>query len=146
MTATITDVARNLGLSERAVRLRLDALGAVIDEHLKHGDKNRLVFNGEALAILRRMEDLRSSASISVRQAASRIREELDSNRVKHVRQAESNMPPSGVSELVATLQRVIEDQREEIAFLRHQVETLTPLALPKPRRGFLTLFKRRGD
>ena len=43
----------------------------------------------------------------------------------------------------IAAKDEMIADQRQEIAFLRAQVERLTPLALPGPRRGIFAWLSR---
>ncbi len=74
---TLDEVARFLGLSKRAVRLRVDALGDMLHGYLSRGDRNRLVFRGEAVAILRRLEELRREQGLPIREAADRLRDEL---------------------------------------------------------------------
>jgi len=74
---TLDDVARFLGLSKRAVRLRMDALGDVLEGYVMRGTHNRLIFKGEAVDILRRLEQLRQEEGLPIRQAASRLRGEL---------------------------------------------------------------------
>jgi hypothetical protein len=75
--ATLDEVARFLGLSKRAVRLRVDALGETLERYLTRGDRNRLIFRGEAVAILRRLEELRREEGLPIQQAADRLRGEL---------------------------------------------------------------------
>ncbi len=75
--ATLDDVARFLGLSKRAVRSRVDALGDMIEGHMVRGDRNSLIFKGEALAILHRLEELRQREGLAIRQAVVRLRGEL---------------------------------------------------------------------
>jgi DNA-binding transcriptional MerR regulator len=74
---TLDEVARFLGLSKRAVRLRVDALGDMLEGYLSRGDRNRLIFRGEAVAILRRLEELRREEGLPIREAADRLRGEL---------------------------------------------------------------------
>jgi hypothetical protein len=74
---TLDDVARFLGISKRAVRSRVDALGDVLESYLSRDDRNRLVFRGEAVAILRRLEELRREEGLPIREAADRLRGEL---------------------------------------------------------------------
>jgi len=64
---TLDEVARFLGLSKRAVRLRVDALGDMLEGYLTRGDRNRLIFRGEAVAILRRLEELRREEGLRLR-------------------------------------------------------------------------------
>ena len=74
---TLEDIARFLGLSKRAVRLRIDALGDTLDDYMSRGARNRLIFRGEAVAILRRLEELRQREGLPIQQAAERVRGEL---------------------------------------------------------------------
>ena len=74
---TLDDVARVLGLSKRAVRLRVNALGDTLDGYLARGSRNRLIFKGEAVAILRRLEELRQQEGLPIQQAADRLKDEL---------------------------------------------------------------------
>ena len=75
--ATLEDVARFLGLSKSAVRNRVNALGETLDAYLSRGDRNRLIFEGEAVAILRRLEEIRESEGLQIQQAAERLKWEL---------------------------------------------------------------------
>jgi len=75
--ATLDDVARFLGLSKRAVRNRVSALGETLEAYLSRGTRNRLIFEGEAVAILRRLEELRESEGIPIQEAAERLKWEL---------------------------------------------------------------------
>ncbi len=74
---TLDDVAQFLGLSKRAVRMRVNALGEVLDGYLTRGSRNRLIFKGEAVAILRRLEELRRQEGLPIQQAAARVKDEL---------------------------------------------------------------------
>jgi DNA-binding transcriptional MerR regulator len=147
MSTTINDVAKVLGVSVRGIRLRVDALDGVLDPHLRQGENNRTLFDGEALAILRRLEDLRQAESISIRQAASRIREELDENGADPLRQSTSIDASSEIlwRELVEEKDARIRSLEGEVSFLRLRVEELTPLALPRPRRWLGWLWPSRA-
>lgn len=74
---TLDDVARFLGLSKRAVRMRVNALGETLDGYMSRGARNRLIFKGEAVAILRRLEELRQEEGLPIQQAADRLKHEL---------------------------------------------------------------------
>lgn len=75
--ATLEDIARFLGLSKRAVRLRVSALGETLEDYMSRGTRNRLIFRGEAVAILRRLEELRQREGLPIRKAAERLKGEL---------------------------------------------------------------------
>jgi len=95
---TLEDIARFLGLSKRAVRSRIDALGDTLDHYVSRGVRNRLIFRGEAVAILRRLEELRQREGLPIQQAAERVRGELtvpsDRSGIYVVIQAETEMGP----------------------------------------------------
>jgi hypothetical protein len=140
---TIERVGQSLGLSVRAVRLRRDMLDGVLDAHVKRGEKGALLFNGEALAILRRVEDLRHGESTSVRQAVERVRHEIQGDGVPASRQPESASGETAVlRELIEEKERTIRRLEEDNARLQARVDQLLPLALPRPRRGILRLFR----
>ena len=75
--ATLEDVARSLGLSKRAIRLRLTALGDILDDYLTRGPRNQLILHGEAVAILQRLEEIRRSEGVPIREAAGLLKGEL---------------------------------------------------------------------
>ena len=138
---TIERVAESLGLSVRAVRLRRDALNGIIDTHIKRGDHAELLFTGDALAILQRLEALRNGESLSVRQASARIRSELDGNSIEASRQPESSSAAD-----VAILQGIIEDlRRDRDAWRAMATKLQDQQALPSPRRWLSGLFRRHA-
>jgi hypothetical protein len=138
---TITGVAKSLGLSVRAVRLRRDALDVILDTHIQRGERGELLFTGEALAILRRLEDVRHGESLSVRQAASRIRDEIGGNSVKVLRQPASTS--TSTSPELAIMRDVIEDlRRDRDEWRTLAIKLQNQQALPSPRRWF-SLFRR---
>jgi len=132
--ATIREVAQALGLSERAVRLRIDALDGVLDAYLRRGRNNELVFTGEAIAILRRLEELRQTEAIPIRQAAARIREELGGNGVEPPRQTLSNPSAEALARENALLREMVEELRKDRDHWR-QLALSLQAALPAPRR-----------
>jgi len=138
MSTTIEDVARVLGVSVRGVRLRVDALDGVLDAHLRQGENNRILFNGESLAILRRLEELRQSTSTSIRQAASRIRQELEDNSTTPLRRttsgSTSNPSVDAVARENALLREMLDELKRDRDHWRDLAERLQ-LALPAPKR-----------
>ena len=162
MSATIQDVAKNLGLSVRAVRLRLDVLDGTLSPLLKRGENNQLIFTGDAVGMLQHLEEIRRSDGISVKAAASILRqtekerlENADLNKVEavtlnHVEQAENQAsnPASGnewIQALIKEKDRTIERLEVENTRLQDRIDQLLPLALPAPRRRFITLFRRKS-
>jgi len=126
--ATLDDVARFLGLSKRAVRNRVSALGETLDGYLSRGTRNRLIFEGEAVAILRRLEELRTREGLPIREAADRLKWEL----------SVTEQPP-GVYLLVqsdlesSVLKEVIEevcDERDHWRAYAKMLESVLPTSL----------------
>ena len=163
MSATIQDVAKNLGLSVRAVRLRLDVLDGTLSPLLKRGENNQLIFSGDAVGMLQHLEEIRRSDGISVKAAASILRqaererlENVEPNKPEavtpnHVERAANptSSPSSGnewIQALIKEKDRTIERLEVENARLQDRVDQLLPLALPAPRRRFITLFRRRSE
>ena len=137
---TIEGIAKSLGMSVRAVRLRRDALDVIIDTHVKRGERGELLFTGDALAILQRLEALRHGESLSVRQAAARIHDELDGNSIEASRQPQSS------SADVVILQGIIEDlRRDRDAWRAMATKLQDQQALPSPRRWLSGLFRRHA-
>jgi hypothetical protein len=133
MSATIDQVAAGLGVSIRGVRLRRDALGGVIDEHIRRGDHNELLFGDGAFAILRRVEDVRRGESISLRQAVERVRGELQGNGEHASRQPEST--GAATSSDTSMMQVMLDDlRRDRDAWRDLALRLQDQLALPAPR------------
>jgi len=131
----------------RGVRLRVDALDGVIDGHLRRGENNRLLFDGEALALLRRMEELRKAEGISISKAASRIRDELH---VKGDSGPSKSPTDDGLTdplrELVEELRKERDEWRALALDLEKRVEELTARALPPPRRRWWWPWRQRAS
>lgn len=133
---TLSDVAKALGLSTRAVYRRLDAFNGKLDAYLTRGINNEILFDSGALALLRRLEDLRTAEGIPIRQAVARVSEELDGNGARLVRQGDGKPIVEQLEHRLQDKDRLIEQLQGEVLFLRNQVAHLTPLALP--RRSWL--------
>lgn len=133
---TIHEVAASLGLTERAVRLRIDALGGMLDAYLRRGPNNELIFTGEAIAILQRLEELRKTSGVSVRQAAAMVRQELEANPGSMVRQTGANQKGEVevLRELIDELKRERDHWRELALKLQEQLLEAQKPALPSPR------------
>lgn len=124
--------------------MRRDMLNGVLDAHIKRGDRGELLFTGDALAILQRLEAIRHGEALSVRQAAARIHDELDGNSVKASRQPESDS--ASPSSDVAILQGIIEDlRRDRDAWRAMATKLQDQQALPSPRRGIFAIFRRKA-
>lgn len=128
----LTDVAKTLGLSTGAVYRRLQAFNGDLDRHVRRGSNNELLLDGEALAMLRRVEDVRKGQGTSIKQAVVMVQQEL------HGKDDSTTRITTGTRDrLEEMLQRENEHLRQEIVWLRERIDRLTPLALPR-RRGWL--------
>jgi len=123
----LTDVAKSLGLSAGSVYRRLQAFNGDLDRHVKRGSNNELLFDGEALAILRRVEDVRKAQGISIKRAIMTVQQELDGKGDSTTR-----ISTGSRDKLVEILQRENEHLRQEVTWLREKTDRLTPLALPR--------------
>jgi len=126
----LADVAKTLGLSMGSVYRRLQAFNGDLDRHVRRGSNNELLLDGEALAMLRRIEDIRKAQGISIKRAVIRVQEELDSDHDSPTR-----ITTGSRDKLVEILQRENEHLRQEVIWLREKIDRLTPLALPRGRR-----------
>ena len=148
MSANIREVARALGLSERAVRLRLDALGGTVAPYLRRGPNNAIIFTSDAVAVLRRAEELRRNDGISVNAAAAIIRQSDpngDSEGQPAPKPATNRASVEALSALLAERERLVTElqaDRDHWRTLALRLQEQATPALPAPRR-FLGLFRR---
>ncbi|MEM3484628.1 MAG: hypothetical protein QXI12_03315 [Candidatus Methanomethyliaceae archaeon] len=142
---TIDEVAAALGVTERGVRLRIDLLSDVLDAHLRRGPKNQLLFDDGALAVLKRLEEIRRVKGLSLRQAAQAVREELRSSGDEIIEQTATNTTSNNVreteGEIPWSVRKLIEELEKERDYwrglalkLQEQVKELEKLALPTPK------------
>lgn len=125
----LTDAAKSLGLSTGAVYRRIEGFNGDLDQHMRRGSNNELLFDGEALAILRSVEDIRKAQGISIKRAIIRVQQELDGNHDSTTRRTAGSR-----DKLVEILERENEHLRQEIVWLREKIDRLAPLALPRGR------------
>ena len=142
----IEQAAKALGLTERQVYRRISGVRPVLADHIRKGENNKLLLDGSAIEILRKVEDHRKEG-LTVSQSMERIRDSISGNQPENTGKPVENVPEiSGPWQLViAAKDEMIAAQREEIAHLRAENERLLPLALPSPRRRFITLFRRKS-
>ena len=138
----VKDLAELANLTSRQVYDRIAALSPVLDGGLRIGARGAKLLTDEGFAIFRRLAELETEG-ISRESAVEMIASELETPQPTRAEAVRKDGESAG--ELVETLRETIKGQREEIVFLRRQVELLTPLALPAPRRRFFTLFRRRA-
>ena len=72
----IQDLMRILGWTEHQVRVRLDEFRSILTESLRRGDHNRLLLDGNGLAILQRIKEL-ETRGYTLKQIKTQIETEL---------------------------------------------------------------------
>ena len=140
---TVKHVAELTHLASRQVYDRITALAPVLNGTLQTGSRGAKLLTDNGFAIFRRLLDLENDG-LSKESAIKVIQEDLvtpDPGKTEGVRN-----DGEGEGKLIATLEQVISDQRREIEFLRAQIDRLTPLALLRPRRGLLGIFRQRRE
>ncbi len=134
---TLDEIAKKLGLSKRAVRQRIDALRGILDPHISRGAKNKLIFSEEALGVLSRLEELHHTERIPIRQAAARVRGELENTRIA----AKQNKEDDFALEIqVEYLQQIVEVLRRDRDYWRDVALTVQAV-LPPDREWISKLF-----
>lgn len=149
MAYTVRDLTGILALTEDQVRVRLDRFASVLDGHARRGQFNRIEIDNSGLAILQRAKqleelhgDLRTVRTLLLQENPNTVKAQADNPIAER---------DEGVWEASAKVIETLENEnahlREEIAFLRNQIEGLMPLALPRPRGWFswLRLLGRGG-
>jgi len=126
----INEAAAALGLTHRQTYRRISTLRPILAPHIRRGEKGKLLLDSSAIEILRRAEALRSEG-LTIPDAMATIRDEMSGSAGGEAGRATGN------ADLVDVLRRENEHLRDEIRWLRAQVDELRPLALPRPRRWF---------
>ena len=73
MAKTLRDVAAELGLSEDAVRKRLNLIRPYLNGSIQRGKQGTLLLDDTAVELLLRMEELRREEGLTLPQAAARL-------------------------------------------------------------------------
>jgi len=133
--ATLDDLARKLGISKRAVRFRVDALSDLLEKYISRDERNRLIFTGEAVFLLRRLEELRLEERLPIRQAAVRLRGEL-----QHQEGGASLDDTIGLEIKLEYLAQAVETLRHDRDYWRSVAETMQSV-LPPDRMWISKLF-----
>jgi hypothetical protein len=134
--ATLDDLARTLGISKRAVRFRVDAVSDLLDKYISHGENNRLIFAGEAVLILRRLEQLRLEERLPIHKAADKLRDELQPG----MQDGDEIDDKLGLEVKLEYLSQVIEALRNDRDYWRAIAETVQSI-LPPDRMWVSKLF-----
>lgn len=122
------------------VRDRLDLLSPILNEGFHRGTRGKILVQDNVLAALRRMCEIEREG-LSPKEAQSQILQQLGNGAGKRLAKL-----GEGDGKLIEALEREIKRLEGEVASLRTQVDLLTPLAFPGPRRRwFAWLLPARG-
>jgi len=145
MPYTIQELTQVLGYSKDQIRVRLDRFAQPLQGHVRKGQYNRIEVDDSGFMILQRAKQLeaqhgdlrivQSLLGVETETSNTEVEQTTDGNGTKHVSVDQTK--------LIETLEREIDHLQGEISFLRARVEELTPLALPRPHRGFLAWLRR---
>ena len=150
---TRQDLMRILGISYRQLRTQLDALAQIdglLDGQVVRGMKGRLEYSP---AVLEMLKDLVQLAQLDrgdgkdFKQAAQKLAAKMQEQKLAQLAPfggKHGNLEDNAelLKARLRDKEELINELREEVAFLRRRVEELTPLALPRPR--WWKLFRRR--
>ncbi len=138
----IGDAAKRLGMSERAVRLRVAALRPTIDRYLRRGANGEQFLTDGAWAMLERLEALRQLDGLTINAAAELVQRELAEHRPEP-RQPLPTDEALALRMLLEERARRIAQLEAEVAYLRERLADVLPLALPRPRPWWMRFFVR---
>lgn len=139
---TLENLTKRYGLSDRALRRRLDALGTVIEPNIRRGPNNALLFQDGALALLDRLAQLQREAGLGLADAAAQVREEVSNGRAAPAGERPKSAGPGAepgpnpeLQKLLESYEARIEEQARMISYLQAKLdEALSRIpALPEP-------------
>lgn len=121
---SIKELTDALGLSDSAVRRRINALNGVIDDHIKRGKKSKLLVDSSGLELLRRLEDLRKQGK-TINEAVDIITEEMGESETSEP--TETLPKPTGNQRKDANREELLREQidqlQDRVEYLKNQVE-----------------------
>ena len=145
MPYTIQELTQILGYTKDQVRVRLDRFAQPLQGHVRKGQFNRIEVDDNGFVILQRAKQLEAQHG-DLRTVQSLLCVETETSDTKTEKNNSGNGAKHALADqtkLIETLEREIDHLQGEIGFLRARVEELTPLALPRPRRGLFAWLRR---
>lgn len=117
-----TELAERYTLTDRQVRRKLEALSPLIAGHVATGDRGKELYDDHALSLFDRMIQLEKEG-LSSQAAAERITG--DTSNLTSQRGAVRGLPDASppTDELISALREQLKHSREEIEFLRIQIQ-----------------------
>ncbi|MEF8799180.1 MAG: hypothetical protein V5A79_07175 [Candidatus Bipolaricaulota bacterium] len=121
---SVNDLTDALGLSDSAVRRRIKALDGIIDDHIKRGDKSKLLVDSSGLELLKTLEDLRKQGK-TIDEAVQHIREETGKSENNNL--TDTLPKPTGKQREGPDREELLREQIDQlkgrVEYLKNQVE-----------------------
>lgn len=150
----IADLRRRFGLSDKAVRRRLDALYPVIAPFLSRGENNAILLSDAGVAIFDRLIQVERETKRGLRAAAEVVIAEVRNGREPEGKPRENaDKPTSNRDEVIELLRAQVEDlcrERDRLLALleakEEQIKALMPgPSSPPPSGGIPRLSRWRA-
>jgi DNA-binding transcriptional MerR regulator len=129
---TLEDLTKRYGLSDRALRRRLDALGTAIEPYIRRGPNNALLFQDGALALLDRLAQLQREAGLGLADAAAQVKNEVLNGRAAPAGERPQSQsagpgaepgPNPEFQKLLESYEARIEEQARMISYLQAKLD-----------------------
>jgi DNA-binding transcriptional MerR regulator len=127
---TLEDLTKRYGLSDRALRRRLGALGTAIEPCIRRGPNNALLFQDGALALLDRLAQLQREAGLGLAAAAAQVKNEVLNGRAAPAGERPGSAGPGAEPEpspelrkLLESYEARIEEQARMISYLQAKLD-----------------------
>ncbi len=111
-------------------------MSPILSDGFSRGPREKILVQDSVLSSLRRMHELERDG-LSAKEARKCIVQELGKSDGKRLAKIDE-----GDGRLIEVLQEEIEHLRKENEWFRGRVDELTPLALPRPRRGWFAWMR----
>jgi len=140
----IADLRERFGLSDKAVRRRLDALSPVIAPFVSRGENNAILLSDAGVAIFDRLIQVERETKRGLRAAAELVISEVQNGREPEGKAgANADKPAANRDEVIELLRAQVEDLRRErdrlLAMLEakeEQIRALMPGPSASPSSG----------
>jgi len=134
---TVDDVAEALGISKRQAYRRISAARQLLAPYIRSGQKGAILLDGNAIEILRRLEDLRRQG-VATEEAIEMVAEEMGRAEEKKENSPQPDVGAWGLlvaekDRRIAQLESEVNFLRSQVAHLQDQISTMMPLALKPP-------------
>lgn len=146
----ISDLADILGLNENQVRNRLTTFNPILKDHIRRGDKNKILVDNNGLAILRRGKELENEKS-TLKEVLYTLEKEIGSNGDKSDEKVDSSVSRETVEVYKSTikqmekeierLEKIIERRDHQVDSFQRIIENRLPPAQKRQSPSMFTKF-----